>query len=175
MAAAIGALNPLLRRQRRILELVAIAISAVVAGLLVVIMIRVAHHDETYWFGGFRPHHGIAISVYFEVGPLSAARAALAAVLVTAGMVFSWRYFERIATYYHVLMLAFLAGMTRVLPDGRRPRHVRVVRADERGGLRADRGHRDRRGHRPGRGRRGGGPRLPGPVLAAATPAAPGF
>jgi len=112
VAAAIGALNPLLRRQRRILDSAAIAASAVVTGLLVVIMIRVAHHDETYWFGGFRPHHGIAIGVDFEVGPLSAGLAALAAVLVTAGMVSSWRYFERVATYYHVLMLAFLAGMT---------------------------------------------------------------
>ena len=112
VAAAVGALNPLLRRQRRILDSVAIATSAVVAGLLVVIMIRVAHHDETYWFGGFRPHHGIAIGIDFEVGPLSAGLACLAAVLVTAGMIFSWRYFERVATYYHVLMLAFLAGMT---------------------------------------------------------------
>ena len=111
-AAAIGALNPLLRRHRRILDSVAIAASAVVTGLLVVIMIRVAHHDETYWFAGFRPHHGIAIGIDFEVGPLSAGLACLAAVLVTAGMVFSWRYFERVATYYHVLMLAFLAGMT---------------------------------------------------------------
>ena len=112
MAAAIGALNPLLRRQRRILDSVAIATSAVVAGLLVVIMIRVAGHDQTYWFGGFRPHHGIAIGIDFEVGPLGAGLACLAAVLVTVGMVFSWRYFERVATYYHVLMLAFLAGMT---------------------------------------------------------------
>ena len=111
-AAAIGALNPLLRRQRRILDSVAIAASAVVTGLLVVIMIRVVHHDETYWFAGFRPHHGIAIGIDFEVGPLSAGLACLAAVLVTAGMIFSWRYFERVATYYHVLMLAFLAGMT---------------------------------------------------------------
>jgi multicomponent Na+:H+ antiporter subunit D len=112
VAAAIGALNPLLRHQRRILDSVAIATSAVVAGLLVVIMVRVAHHDETYWFAGFRPHHGVAIGIDFEVGPLSAGLACLAAVLVTAGMVFSWRYFERVATYYHVLMLAFLAGMT---------------------------------------------------------------
>ena len=111
-AAAIGALNPLLRRQRRILDSVAIAASAAVTGLLVVIVIRVAHHDETYWFAGFRLHHGITIGIDFEVGPLSAGLACLAAVLVTAGMIFSWCYFERVATYYHVLMLAFLAGMT---------------------------------------------------------------
>jgi multicomponent Na+:H+ antiporter subunit D len=75
-------------------------------------MIRVAHSDQAYWFAGFRPQHGIAIGIDFEVGPLSAGLACLAAVLVTAGMIFSWRYFERVATYYHVLMLTFLAGMT---------------------------------------------------------------
>ena len=32
-------------------------------------------------------------------------------MLVTAAMTFSWRYFERVATYYHTLMLTFLAGM----------------------------------------------------------------
>ena len=112
VAAAISALTPLLRRQRRILDSVAIATSAVVAGMLAVIMIRVAHQDQTYWFAGFRPHHGIAIGIDFEVGPLSAGLACLAAILVTAGMIFSWRYFERVATYYHVLMLTFLAGMT---------------------------------------------------------------
>jgi multicomponent Na+:H+ antiporter subunit D len=112
VAAAISALTPLLRRQRRILDTVAIATSAAVAGMLAVIMIRVAHRDQTYWFAGFRPHHGIAIGIAFEVGPLSAGLACLAAVLVTAGMIFSWRYFERVATYYHVLMLTFLAGMT---------------------------------------------------------------
>ena len=112
VAAAISALTPLLRRQRRILDSVAIATSAVVAGILLVIMIRVAHRDQAYWFAGFRPQHGTAIGIDFEVGPLSAGLACLAAVLVTAGMIFSWRYFERVATYYHVLMLTFLAGMT---------------------------------------------------------------
>jgi multicomponent Na+:H+ antiporter subunit D len=112
VAAAISALTPLLRRQRRILDSTAIVTSAVVAGLLLVITIRVAHSDQTYWFAGFRPQHGIAIGIDFEVGPLSAGLACLAAVLVTAGMIFSWRYFERVATYYHVLMLTFLAGMT---------------------------------------------------------------
>ncbi len=112
VAAAISALTPWLRRQRRILDSVAIATSAVVAGMPVIIMVRVAHRDQVYWFAGFRPHHGIAIGIDFEVGPLSAGLACLAAILVTAGMIFSWRYFERVATYYHVLMLTFLAGMT---------------------------------------------------------------
>jgi multicomponent Na+:H+ antiporter subunit D len=111
-AAAISALTPLLRRRRRLLDSAAIVTGAVVAGMLAVIMIRVAHRDQAYWFAGFRPHHGIAIGIDFEVGPLSAGLACLAAVLVTAGMIFSWRYFERVATYYHVLMLTFLAGMT---------------------------------------------------------------
>ena len=112
VAAAISALTPLLRRQRRVLDSVAILTSAVVAALLAVITIRVAHRDEVYWFAGFRPAHGVAIGIDFEVGPLSAGLACLAAVLVTAGMIFSWRYFERVATYFHVLMLTFLAGMT---------------------------------------------------------------
>jgi multicomponent Na+:H+ antiporter subunit D len=112
VAAAISALTPLLRRRRRILDSTAIVTSAAVAGMLAVIMIRVAHQDQTYWFAGFGPHRGIAIGIDFEVGPLSAGLACLAAVLVTAGMIFSWRYFERVATYYHVLMLTFLAGMT---------------------------------------------------------------
>ena len=52
------------------------------------------------------------IGIDFEAGSLSAGLACLAAVLVTAAMTFSWRYFERVATYYHTLMLTFLAGMT---------------------------------------------------------------
>ena len=32
-------------------------------------------------------------------------------MLVTAAMIFSWRYFERVGTYFHALMLTFLAGM----------------------------------------------------------------
>ncbi len=112
VAAAVSALNPVLRRQRRVLDSVAIVTSALVACLLVVIMVRVTHRDEVYWFAGLRPAHGVAIGIDFEVGPLSAGLACLAAVLVTVSMIFSWRYFERVATYFHVLMLTFLAGMT---------------------------------------------------------------
>jgi len=111
-AAAISAAGPLLGSRRRILDAAAIAIAAAVTVMLIVIMVRTAGGDEVYWFAGFRPSRGIAIGIDFEVGPLSAGLAALAATLVTAAMTFSWRYFHRVATYYHALMLIFLAGMT---------------------------------------------------------------
>jgi multicomponent Na+:H+ antiporter subunit D len=111
VAAGISALNPLFRNQRRVLDSIAIVTAASVTAMLVVVMVRAAAGEQVYWFAGFRPSHGIAIGVDFAVDPLSAGLACMAALLVTASMVFSWRYFERVATYYHALMLTFLAGM----------------------------------------------------------------
>jgi multicomponent Na+:H+ antiporter subunit D len=110
-AAAVTACGPLFRSGRRVLDVVAILTAASVAVMLSVIMIRTANGDQVYWFAGFRPAHGVSIGIDFEVQPLSAGLACLAAVLVTAVMTFSWRYFERVATYYHALMLTFLAGI----------------------------------------------------------------
>jgi multicomponent Na+:H+ antiporter subunit D len=111
-AAAITATGPLLGEWRRVLDAAAIGVAASVAVMLTVIMVRTAGGDQVYWFAGFRPARGIAIGIDFEAGSLSAGLASLAAVLVTAAMTFSWRYFQRVATYYHALMLIFLAGMT---------------------------------------------------------------
>jgi multicomponent Na+:H+ antiporter subunit D len=111
-AAVITAAGPLLGRRRRALDAVAIAVAAAVAVMLAVIMVRTYGGDQTYWFAGFHPARGIAIGIDFEAGSLSAGLACLAAVLVTAAMTFSWRYFQGVATHYHTLMLTFLAGMT---------------------------------------------------------------
>jgi multicomponent Na+:H+ antiporter subunit D len=111
-AAAISALSPVLRRRRRVLDGAAIATSAAVTVMLLVLLSRTAAGDVVYWFAGFRPSHRIAIGIDFAAGPLSTGLAALAALLVTAAMVFSWRYFQRVGTFYHTLMLTFLAGMT---------------------------------------------------------------
>jgi multicomponent Na+:H+ antiporter subunit D len=111
-AAAITAAGPLLGRRRRALDAVAIGVAAATTVMLVVIMVRTAGGDHVYWFAGFRPVRGVAIGIDFEAGSLSAGLAALAALLVTAAMTFSWRYFQRVATHYHTLMLTFLAGMT---------------------------------------------------------------
>jgi multicomponent Na+:H+ antiporter subunit D len=111
VAAAISAFTPLLRGRRRVLDAIAIVTAAAVTAMLIVVMARTAGGDEVYWFAGFRPSHGIAIGIDFAAGPLSTGLACMAALLVTAAMTFSWRYFQRVATYYHALMLTFLAGM----------------------------------------------------------------
>jgi multicomponent Na+:H+ antiporter subunit D len=111
-AAAITAARPLLADRRRVLDATAIGVAAAAAVMLMVIMVRTDGGDQVYWFAGFRPAHGVAIGIDFEAGPLSAGLASMAAVLVTAAMTFSWRYFEQVANYYHALMLIFLAGIT---------------------------------------------------------------
>jgi multicomponent Na+:H+ antiporter subunit D len=111
-AAALLATRPLFAEHRRVLDLVAVVVSASVAVMLGFLLFRTSRADSAYWFAGFRPVHGVVIGIDFEAGPLSAGLACLGAVLMTASMVFSWRYFTRVATYFHVLMLTFLAGMT---------------------------------------------------------------
>jgi multicomponent Na+:H+ antiporter subunit D len=111
-AAALLATRPLFATRRRIPDLAAVAVSAAVAVMLLFLVIRTSGADSTYWFAGFRPVRGVAIGIVFAAGPLSAGLACLGAVLMTASLVFSWRYFPQVGGYFHVLMLTFLAGMT---------------------------------------------------------------
>ena len=111
MAALCSGLGVVLGRRRRLLDGLAIATAAAVLVLLVVIWAKTAGGDSVYWFAGFRPHHRIALGIDFAAGSLSTGLAALAALLVTAAMVFSWRYFQEVSTYFQALMLTFLAGM----------------------------------------------------------------
>lgn len=111
VAAALAMLNAPLRRFRRLLDTIAIATSAAVAVMLGLLTAWTATGDAVYWFAGFQPHKGVVIGIDFSVGPLPAGLACLAAVLVTAAMTFSWRYFEQVSSYFHTLMLVFLAGM----------------------------------------------------------------
>jgi multicomponent Na+:H+ antiporter subunit D len=111
-AAAMLAARPLLDRRRLVRDLVAVAATLSVVVMLAFLAYGTIGGDTVYWFGGFRPVGNVVIGIDFEAGPLSAGLACLGAVLMTASMVFAWRYFTQIGTYFHVLMLIFLAGMT---------------------------------------------------------------
>ena len=111
-AAALLAARPLLERQRLVRDLVAVAASVSVAVMLAFLTDGTERGDAVYWFGGFHPVGNVVIGIDFEAGPLSAGLACLGAVLMTASMIFAWKYFPQIGTYFHVLLLTFLAGMT---------------------------------------------------------------
>jgi multicomponent Na+:H+ antiporter subunit D len=110
-AAALLALRPLLAELRWVMDLVAVAAAAAVAVMLAFLLRQTAAGEAVYWFAGFRPAHGVAIGVDFVAGPISVGLALIGAILMTAAMVFSWRYFTRVGTYFHGLMLIFLAGV----------------------------------------------------------------
>ena len=100
-----------LKQRQRLSDGIAILTSGAVTGMCAALVFQASGPHSVYWFGGFRPSHGIAIGIDFAAGPLSAGLAALSAFLVTASMMFSWRYFEHVATHFQTLMLIFLAGM----------------------------------------------------------------
>jgi multicomponent Na+:H+ antiporter subunit D len=97
---------------RSVDDLVAVATAGACAVISIVLLVHVASHDVVYWFGGWKPRHELAIGIAFAIDPIGAATAALAAVLVTASLVFSWRYFDDTGKLFPVLMLVFLGAMS---------------------------------------------------------------
>jgi multicomponent Na+:H+ antiporter subunit D len=111
MAAIVSAAGAFFKEHRRVLDTVAILTAAAVTGMLVFVLAHTTSGQEVYWFAGIRPHRNIALGIDFTAGELNTGLAALTSVLVTTAMVFSWRYFESVSTWFHALMLVFLAGM----------------------------------------------------------------
>ena len=67
------------------------------------------HGVGVYWFGGWRPHHGVVLGVSFTVDSFAAAGVVLAGVLTVAALLAagSWPTFGPLA---HVLSLVVLAA-----------------------------------------------------------------
>jgi multicomponent Na+:H+ antiporter subunit D len=109
-AASLTAFGHFLPKRADDLAGIAAAATSMVLSLL--LLFHAAGHDVVYWFSGWHPRHGVAIGIAFTVDPFGAAVASLVGTLVTAALVFSWRYFDEVGTLFHVLMLVFLGAMT---------------------------------------------------------------
>ena len=103
---------------RRADDIAGIAAATATTGLSIALVVQSLDHDLVYWFGGWKPRHGLALGVAFDVEPLSAALAALAGLLATAVFVYAWRYFDEVGTLFHVLMLVFLAALCGFVLSG---------------------------------------------------------
>lgn len=97
---------------RRFADVVSLA-SAVAAATLEVLMLVPAGSERlVYWMGAWQPQGGRAVGIALVGDQISIGIALLAAALMVASLVFSWRYFESDTVHYHGLTVLFLAGMT---------------------------------------------------------------
>jgi multicomponent Na+:H+ antiporter subunit D len=94
-------------------DVVATSVAIAVVVLCALLLAHTAHgHAFAYWMGGWHPSHGVTIGISLSVDPIGAGAATFAAVLVTAALIYSWRYFEAAEGLNQALMLVFLAALT---------------------------------------------------------------
>jgi multicomponent Na+:H+ antiporter subunit D len=92
-------------------DVVAAGTGVVVVALCAILLARSIHAPIAYWMGGWRPSHSVTIGISFSIDPIGAGMAAFSAVLVTAALVYSWRYFDAADGLFHALMLIFVSAM----------------------------------------------------------------
>ena len=107
-AALMAGFSRLLPRRAR--DLIAIAVAIATCALTLILMVSSDGRPMIYWFSGWRPAGGMVIGIDYAVGPLGAGMASLAGLLVTAALVYCWRYFDGARGHYHALILIFLAA-----------------------------------------------------------------
>ncbi len=109
VAALIGVFGSHL--PRRVADLLALAASLCAALSSIWLMYASARQAIVYWFGGWHPRGNVALGVAFQVDPLGAGAASLAASLVVLSFVYSLRYFDSVGNTFHILMLLFEGAM----------------------------------------------------------------
>lgn len=108
-AAALAATNGMLPRLLTDAAGILVALAtAAICGLLVA---HVGGGLTVYWFSGFHPHRGIAIGISFAVDRMGAGMATLVAIMVSAALLYSARYFDEVGALFGALMLVFLGAM----------------------------------------------------------------
>jgi multicomponent Na+:H+ antiporter subunit D len=96
---------------RLVNDLAAAGVGVAVVTLCAMLLLRAAKHPFAYWMGGWRPSHLVTIGISFSIDPIGAGMATFSAILVTAAIVYSWRYFDGADGLFHALMLLFMAAM----------------------------------------------------------------
>ena len=107
--ALCGGIGPFV--PRRVLEVLAIVAAA--AGTCAAALVTIASTGGTVveWFGGWQPHHGIALGIAFVVDPVGGALATFASLLTLAALIFAWNFFEEGGPAFPALMLVFVGAL----------------------------------------------------------------
>jgi multicomponent Na+:H+ antiporter subunit D len=111
---AAAALATALRFPRRQVEIIAAAVTALVIALCVALLLKALHQTGPVVtrLGGWQPRAGgVVVGINFTFDSLGAALALLAAILVGAAQVFTWRFFATVGATFHALLLVFLGAL----------------------------------------------------------------
>lgn len=95
---------------RRAVDAAATATATAVLGLDVALLTATVDGRVVTWTGGWTPASGVGITLVAD--GIGAGAALVAAALVVAALVYSWRYFDDAEAHFQALVLLFLAGMT---------------------------------------------------------------
>lgn len=96
---------------RKAIDAVTIATTTSVAVLCAWLLREARQGTIVYWFGGWKPHDGVALGISFVIDPLGAGLALLTSLLATASAVFCWRYFKQVGGLFSALFLVFVGAM----------------------------------------------------------------
>ncbi len=96
---------------RLVNDLGATGVAVAVVTMCALLLHRALQSPFAYWMGGWKPSHMVAVGISFSIDPIGAGLATFAAFLVTAALVYSWKYFDSTDGLFHALMLLFLAAM----------------------------------------------------------------
>src|SRR6185312_15906848 len=97
---------------RSVVDALSVATAAADLGLDALLLDASLHHNIVYWFGNWAPRGQMALGIGFEVDPVGAGLAALAALLTLLALLYSWGGMESGQNLYHPPMLIFLAAMS---------------------------------------------------------------
>jgi multicomponent Na+:H+ antiporter subunit D len=96
---------------RPIQDAFVIGASTATTALAFVLLWRAESHEVVEWFGGWRPHHGVALGIDFAVGPLAAGMCAVIGLVVTLALLYSLTFLREAARLFDALMLVALGAM----------------------------------------------------------------
>jgi multicomponent Na+:H+ antiporter subunit D len=116
VAALLGALRRLMPRWAA--DLLAVVTAAGNLAMACWWTAHALHRTQVYWFGGWFPRGRMALGIGFTMDGYGCGLAALAALLTTLALVYSWKHMEGAGGHYHPLMLVFLAAMSGFAVSG---------------------------------------------------------
>lgn len=95
----------------RLQDALVVGASAATTALAFVLLWHSESHEVVHWFGGWRPHHGVALGIDFAVGPLAAGMCAVIGLVMTLALVYSLTFLHEAARLFDALMLLALGAM----------------------------------------------------------------